>query len=46
LQQLSDWVKSGKIKYKESVTNGLDSMIDAFAGVLKGENFGKAIIKF
>jgi len=45
LQKLSDWIKHGKIKYRESVSQGLDSIIDAFAGVLRGDNFGKAVIK-
>jgi len=47
LRNLAGWVKEGKLKYKESVTEGgLDSMVDAFAGMLRGDNFGKAVIKF
>jgi NADPH-dependent curcumin reductase CurA len=47
LKTMSTWIKEGRLKYRESVTEGgLDSMIDAFTGMLKGENFGKAIIKF
>jgi len=45
LQRLSQWIKEGKIKYRESVTQGLDSMIGAFSGMLRGENFGKTVIK-
>lgn len=47
LKTMSTWIKEGKLKHRESVTEGgLDSMVDAFAGMLKGENFGKAVVKF
>jgi len=45
LSQLSAWLKEGKIKYRESTTFGLDTMVSAFSGMLRGENFGKAIVK-
>jgi len=35
----------GKLKVKENVFEGFESMKDAFIGLFKGENFGKAIIK-
>ncbi|RYY78901.1 MAG: NADP-dependent oxidoreductase [Moraxellaceae bacterium] len=44
-QQMSTWLKEGKIKYKENVIAGLDKTVDAFNGMLKGENFGKTVIK-
>ncbi|MEM7016971.1 MAG: NADP-dependent oxidoreductase [Pseudomonadota bacterium] len=45
LKELSDWIKSGKLKYRESITEGLDSSVDAFIGMMRGENFGKTMIK-
>lgn len=45
LRDLSQWVKEGKLKVHESVTHGLDSSIDAFIGMLRGENFGKTLVK-
>lgn len=38
-------VRDGKLKYKETVTKGFDQMFEAFAGMLRGENTGKAIVK-
>ena len=35
----------GKLKYRETVTEGFDNMFDAFAGLFKGENIGKAVVK-
>ena len=35
----------GKLKYKETVTNGFDNMFDAFVGLFKGDNVGKAVVK-
>lgn len=44
-QQMSEWLKDEKIKYKEHMVQGLDNTINAFNGMLKGENFGKVIVK-
>jgi len=38
-------VAEGKIKYRESVTKGLSNAPQAFVGLLKGENFGKQLVK-
>ena len=45
LPELTGWVASGRIKYRESVTEGLENAPRAFIGLLKGENFGKQLIK-
>ncbi len=45
LRQLGQWVRDGKIKYRESVTEGLENAPRAFIGMLKGENFGKQLVK-
>ncbi len=45
LPELIGWVASGKIKYRETVANGLESAPKAFIGLLKGENFGKQLVK-
>jgi leukotriene B4 12-hydroxydehydrogenase/15-oxo-prostaglandin 13-reductase len=45
LPELTAWVASGKIKYRESVTEGLENAPRAFIGLLKGENFGKQLVK-
>src|SRR5229473_816663 len=45
LRDMSGWVREGKIKYKEFVTEGLDSAPGAFMGLLKGANFGKQLVR-
>lgn len=44
-QELIEWVSAGKIKYRESVAQGIHSAPKAFIGMLKGENFGKQVVK-
>ena len=38
-------VASGKLKYRETVAQGLASAPEAFMGLLKGRNFGKQLVK-
>src|SRR5262245_18567282 len=45
LRDMSAWVREGKVKYKEFVTEGLDSAPAAFIGLLKGANFGKQLVR-
>ncbi len=44
-KQMSEWVEQGKIKYREEVIDGLENAPEAFIGLLKGENFGKRVIR-
>lgn len=46
VQQNLQWIKEGKMKYKETVTQGFENMFKAFTDMLKGENTGKAIVKY
>ena len=43
--RLARWIKQGKIIYKESITDGLENAPSTFIGMLKGNNFGKTLIK-
>lgn len=45
VEQLAAWVRSGDLRYAEDVLEGLDSCPDALAGLYRGENKGKRIIK-
>jgi NADPH-dependent curcumin reductase CurA len=45
LGQLARWVGEGKIKYRETVVQGLENAPQAFIGLFKGENFGKLVVK-
>jgi len=45
LRQMGEWVRSGRIKFKEDIVEGLDKAPRAFIGMLRGENFGKMQVK-
>lgn len=44
-QQMAQWFLAGEIVYKEHLVDGLDNTVDSFIGLLKGENFGKLVIR-
>jgi NADPH-dependent curcumin reductase len=41
LKQMGEWVRTGKVKYKEDIVQGIENAPRAFIGLLNGENFGK-----
>ena len=43
--RLGGWVKEGRIKYRESIGEGLENAPELFRGMLKGRNFGKQLVK-
>ncbi|MDX8379642.1 MAG: NADP-dependent oxidoreductase [Gallionella sp.] len=43
--QMSLWLKEGKIKHREDIIDGLAQAPAAFIGLLEGKNFGKLIIR-
>jgi hypothetical protein len=45
LRDMSQWVREGKVKYREFVTEGIESAPSAFMGLLKGANFGKQLVR-
>jgi hypothetical protein len=45
LKELGGMVATGRLKYRETVAQGLASAPEAFLGLLKGRNFGKQLVK-
>lgn len=45
LGELAGLVAEGKLKYRESVAQGLEAAPEAFIGLLKGRNFGKQLVR-
>lgn len=45
LKELGQGVATGKIRYRETVAQGLAQAPEAFIGLLKGRNFGKQLVK-
>jgi NADPH-dependent curcumin reductase len=44
-QALLDLVVGGKLKYRESIVEGIENAPKGLIGLLKGENFGKQLVK-
>jgi NADPH-dependent curcumin reductase CurA len=43
--RLAQWVRSGQLRYREEILEGLAQAPDAIAGLYRGENFGKRLIR-
>ena len=44
-RQMGEWVRSGRVKYKEDIVEGIENAPRAFVGLLRGDNFGKLQVK-
>lgn len=44
-RDMGEWVRTGQVRYREDVVEGLLNAPAAFAGMLRGQNFGKLIVK-
>jgi hypothetical protein len=44
-KDMGAWIESGQIKYREEIIDGLENALEAFIGLLNGENFGKRVIR-
>lgn len=45
VQEVGTWVREGKLHYRETVVEGIENNVEAFLGLLRGENTGKMIVK-
>ena len=45
LERMGDWVRMGKVKYREDRYKGLEQTPAAFKAMLSGGNFGKTLIE-
>ncbi|MCY4154828.1 MAG: NADP-dependent oxidoreductase [Gammaproteobacteria bacterium] len=44
-QQVSHWLQQGQLSYKEDLAEGLQGAPGLFCRLMRGENFGKAIVR-
>jgi NADPH-dependent curcumin reductase CurA len=45
LRDMTKWIKEGKMKWRETIFEGIEKAPEAFIGLFKGENFGKMLVK-
>lgn len=45
LRELETWVRSGRIRYREDILDGIEQAPDSIAGLYRGENQGKRLIR-
>jgi NADPH-dependent curcumin reductase CurA len=45
LIRLTEWVKAGSIRYREDILDGIEQAPDAIAGLYRGDNLGKCLIR-
>ena len=45
LADMGKWMKEGKMKWRETILDGIAKAPEAFIGLFKGDNFGKALVR-
>ncbi|MGF1431389.1 NADP-dependent oxidoreductase [Kitasatospora sp. LaBMicrA B282] len=43
--EVAGWLKDGSLHYDETVVDGIEKMMDAFLGLMQGENTGKMVVR-
>jgi len=45
LRDMTKWAKEGKMKWRETIVDGVENAPNAFIGLFKGENVGKMVVR-
>lgn len=45
LAEAAPWVRQGRLRYRETIVDGLENAPAAFAGLFRGENIGKMLVR-
>jgi NADPH-dependent curcumin reductase CurA len=45
LDEMSAWVREGRVRHRQDVTRGLENAPETFTGMLAGRNFGKVVVQ-
>jgi NADPH-dependent curcumin reductase len=45
LRDCGEWVRTGRLKYREDIVDGLERTPEAFIGLLRGKNLGKLMVR-
>ena len=44
-RHMSNWIKEGKLKYRDDIVDGIENAPDAFFGLFEGTNIGKRLVR-
>ncbi|MEU0935950.1 MULTISPECIES: NADP-dependent oxidoreductase [unclassified Embleya] len=44
LAEVGGWLREGRLKYRETVVEGIENNLEALLGMLRGENTGKMVV--
>ncbi len=44
-KEVGGWIREGRLRYREDIVDGLENAPRAFQGLLRGENFGKLVVR-
>ena len=45
LREVGQWLREGKVRHREDIVEGLENAPVAFIGMLRGDNFGKLVVR-
>ncbi len=45
VSRLAGWVREGRLRYREDILEGIESCPDAIAGLYRGDNLGKRLVR-
>lgn len=45
VREVGGWLKAGRLRYEETIVEGLENAPKAFLGLFRGENVGKMLVK-
>jgi NADPH-dependent curcumin reductase CurA len=45
LGEVGGWLKAGRIKYEETIVDGIENAVTAFLGLFQGDNTGKMVVR-
>jgi NADPH-dependent curcumin reductase CurA len=43
--EVAPWVRDGSLRYRETIVEGIESVPEAFAGLFRGDNVGKMLVR-
>lgn len=44
-REVGGWLREGRIRFRETVVEGIEHAPEAFIGLLRGENLGKMVVR-